>query len=224
MQALNEDDLQELIKKLRYDDIVALCSINKSYNDLCNDDFWKNYVVLNYEVDRIINDHKEYFFDAIMDYVYNYRNPDEIEGLEDLTAYDKWNFFLDTTPNKKWQELAYGLEYSKTFPRITFFGTRPIKYEKILVFPYDYINNIVGPDDTATSLIGNKIGIIYNDALKIVELQETFFTYTSDYENIELKMRYGGAKVDAATKFMEIKINGKPLLDYLELVSVIEFE
>jgi hypothetical protein len=37
-------------------------------------------------------------------------------------------------------------------------------------------------------------------------------------------MRYGGAKVDAATKFMEIKINGKPLLDYLELVSVIEFE
>jgi hypothetical protein len=222
MQALNEDQIQEMIKNFRYNDIVKFCSINIYYNKTCDENFWKRYVMFNYNIEYILNNHIDYFADNIIEYVYGYRDPDEIEGIEDLTLTDKWNFFLDKTPNKKWQELAYGLEYSKSIPMVTFHGPKPVKNNKILLFPYEYINDIVNEDFPTTSLIGDNINIIYDNYVKISVFDESKVNYANDFANVKLKIDYKGIKIDSDTKFMDIKINEKPLLDYLELASVID--
>jgi hypothetical protein len=160
-----------------------------------------------------------------MVFVSAYRDEHETAlEFEDLTLYDKWNFFLDQTPNKKWQELAYGLEYSKSITMTTFYRGYPVKYKKILLFPYDYINSIVNMDFPPASLIGNNIKITYADYyFKISGYDDNKLNYGNSFENVKHKIDSKGIKIDDATKFMDVKIDQTSLLNYLESASVIDY-
>jgi hypothetical protein len=55
---MNNDTLTEILLLLPYKDVMSFCSVNPSYNQICNNDFFKNKIKHDYGIivnDNIIN-------------------------------------------------------------------------------------------------------------------------------------------------------------------------